>query len=297
MSTRNGKPQHEKVRELHDQLAEGVAALASDEDWRRWLDVAARFHDYSPTNTLLIMLQRPDATQVAGYRKWQELGRQVRKGERGIQIMVPSVRSCRPCDGDGELDGGKCAHCGGSGRLLRFRVGHVFDVSQTEGDELPAPPRLSMSRGSDPAGVYGALAELVRGEGYTVERGDPTEGAPGALGVTDHVARSVVVGAWLDDAQAARVLAHELAHVLLHNPETGRRDAREVIEVEAESTAYVVSRALGVEGSGDSFSLSYVTGWSGGDVAVVRGVAERVQDAARRVLEAVDVPDVELAAA
>src|SRR5689334_20232829 len=79
----------EKLAALHRQLAEQVAALAAGPEWRRWLDVAARFHNYSLNNTLLILAQRPAATQVAGYSLWQQLGRQVTKGERGIAILAP----------------------------------------------------------------------------------------------------------------------------------------------------------------------------------------------------------------
>ena len=84
--------QAKKLEDLHAQLTSQIAELASGADWKAWLSVAARFHSYSFGNTMLILAQRPDATQVAGYRAWQSLGRQVEKGERGIQILAPVTR-------------------------------------------------------------------------------------------------------------------------------------------------------------------------------------------------------------
>src|SRR3989442_1240099 len=85
----DGAERAEKVRALHEQLVEGVQALTSSEDWLRALETASRFHRYSARNVLLISLQRPSARRVAGYRTWQTMGRQVRKGERGIAILAP----------------------------------------------------------------------------------------------------------------------------------------------------------------------------------------------------------------
>jgi DNA primase len=84
--------QDRKLEELHSRLTDQIAQLTSGADWQAWLRVAARFHAYSFSNTLLIHAQRPDATRVAGYRAWQSLGRQVQKGQRGIQILAPVTR-------------------------------------------------------------------------------------------------------------------------------------------------------------------------------------------------------------
>ena len=91
----------DRVALLHDQLTASVEALVTSEDWRRMLDTASRFHQYSPANVLLILSQKPDATRVAGYKTWQSLGRQVKKGERGIGIFAPVGGPCRSCAGSG----------------------------------------------------------------------------------------------------------------------------------------------------------------------------------------------------
>src|SRR5665647_1550121 len=91
MSTRERTATEDKLEALHYQLIEAVAALATSEGWRRMLTIAARFHDYSPSNIFLIGMQRPDATRVAGFRTWKALGRHVNKGEHGVAILAPCV--------------------------------------------------------------------------------------------------------------------------------------------------------------------------------------------------------------
>src|SRR4051812_13836836 len=123
--------ERDKVTQLLERLQEGIAALVTGADWQRMMDVATRFHRYSMWNTVAILVQRPDATQVAGYTLWQRLGRQVRKGERGIKILAPCTYRR---DGD---DNDEAA------RVLRgFKVVHVFDVHQTEGLPLADVPAV-----------------------------------------------------------------------------------------------------------------------------------------------------------
>ena len=118
------------TEDVLDQLREGIATLTSSEKWTRWLQAQSRFHHYSFGNTLLILLQRPDATRVAGYRAWLQLRRQVRKGEKGIAILAPIANRIRVEDENGEEK-----VLAGSPRA--FRTAHVFDVAQTDGDDLP----------------------------------------------------------------------------------------------------------------------------------------------------------------
>src|SRR5438132_7155820 len=122
----------EKLRALHTQLEAAFAELVSSEVWARMLRVAARFHHYSPANVLLILRQRPDASRVAGYRTWQSLGRQVRRGERGIAILAPCSYKAR-LDEEHDRDDADDE----PRRVLRgFKVAHVFDIDQTDGDPV-----------------------------------------------------------------------------------------------------------------------------------------------------------------
>jgi antirestriction protein ArdC len=234
---------------------------------------AARFHHYSPNNVMLIMLQRPDATRVAGYRTWQSLGRQVRRGEHGIAILAPCKYKVRLTDADGVDNGEEGWRLGG------FTVEHVFDVSQTDGEPI-ADVRPDLLKGHAPEGLWDGLAQQVKAAGFTLERGD----CGGANGRTDYTVHTVRVRDDVDDAQAVKTLAHELGHVMLH--EGSLFLCRGVLEVEAESVAYIVSAACGLPT--DGYSLPYVALWAGGDVKKVQDTATRVMTAARAVLAALE---------
>ncbi len=283
----------DKLATLHEQIAEGVAALVESEGWRAMLDTAAKFHSYSLGNLLLIGAQAPQATQVAGFRSWQSLGRQVRKGERGIAILAPCTHRCKaadraepagpaaPAGQEPATSGGGVAPQGaGGGRQVRgFRVVHVFALHQTEGAPLPdVVPTLLV--GQAPAGLWDALEGQVLGHGYTVHRGDTGR----ANGWTDPTSRVVRVSSAVDDAQAVKTLIHELAHI-----EAGHvadlptyATCRGRCEVEAESIAYVVAASHGLDASG--YTFAYVAGWAGGDLTCVRQAAETVTKAARTIL-------------
>ncbi len=223
---------------------------------------------------------------MAGFRTWKSLGRQVRKGERGIGILAPCTyrpkTSATATDSAREQAkderGGEAAPAGGK-QLRGFRVVHVFDVAQTDGDPLPdvAPALLT---GQAPAGLWDDLADQVTGHGYTLERGD----CSGANGYTDPARRVVRVRADVDDAQAVKTLAHELGHIECGHVEDlpTYLTCRGRCEVEAESVAYVVAAAHGLDASG--YTFAYVAGWAGGDLTRVRQAAETVTKAARTIL-------------
>jgi hypothetical protein len=263
----------DKVSALHDRLTAELEALVTGDDWARFLTVAARFHSYSANNVLLILLQRPDATRVAGYRSWQRLGRQVNKGAKGIAILAPCVYRKRPVDEAEEADKPEIA------RVLRgFTVVYVFDEADTTGEAIPdVRPVLLDGEGS----LWDALAVQVASAGYSVSRGDC---AP-ANGYTRFADQAVVVDENLSGRQADKTLCHELGHVLLHDATRITTD-RDLAEIEAESVAYIVCNALGVETA--SYSLPYVANWAGGDMDKVRATAERVVRTAQAVLAAME---------
>jgi len=234
------------------------------------LIVAGRFHRYSANNVLLITLQRPDASLVAGYGTWKSVDRHVRRGERGIAILAPVISKVTDDRGDDEEQAPL--------RTLRgFRVVHVFDVSQTEGKPLPDTGPQLLAGGS-PHGLWDAMAAQVHAAGFTLDRGH----CGPANGYTDHLHRHVRVREDVSAAQASKTLAHELAHVLLHGPDEPLRP-REVAEVEAESVAYVVAAAAGLPT--ENYSVPYVAGWSAGDTDVLAEAATRVLTTARQIIE------------
>lgn len=284
-----------KVDALQQQLADQVETLADTDQWKAYLAFAAKFHTYSWGNQLLILAQRPDATQVAGYRKWQEMGRQVRKGEHGIKILAPRTGKCRDCDGTGGPDGLTCGRCHGSGRYLYFTTASVFDVSQTDGDELPDNPAVpELLQGEDEAGWYDRIAALLP-DGWALELGDTESDANGW---TRHDTRQVRIAETLSPAARVKTLVHELAHVKLHGPQVNYAAERGRCECEAESVAYVVLGALGIDSQ--DYSLGYVAGWTAGDADKVRATASAVTGAAREILDglfATDDADAEVAVA
>ena len=133
----------DRKAELLANLADGVTRLSNSESWQAWLTVQRRFHCYSWANAVLIALQRPDATQVAGFHAWLRLGRHVRKGEKGIAILAPIVSRTRVTDD--ELGDEKVL----AGSPRAFRITYVFDIAQTDGDEMPVVP-ISKLDGADP---------------------------------------------------------------------------------------------------------------------------------------------------
>ncbi|HET9733518.1 MAG TPA: ArdC-like ssDNA-binding domain-containing protein [Acidimicrobiales bacterium] len=270
----------DRLRELHTQLETAFADLVSSDDWARMLAVAARFHHYSPANVMLILHQRPDASRVAGYRAWQSVGRQVRRGEHGIAILAPCTYAGHHDDDEAEPGNEEPR------RVLRgFKVAHVFDLAQTEGDPLP-DVRPALLDGHAPAGLWEALAAQVTAAGFTLERGDCRP----ANGRTDYTIRTVTVRDDVSDAQAAKTLAHELAHVLLHDGTEYVLGCRGLVEVEAESVAYIVASASGL--ATDAYTVPYVAHWADGNSNAVKATAERVISTAHAILSAIDpVPD------
>ena len=281
---------HDKLTEAHERLAQAVADLVSGDDWQSFLALAAKLHGYSANNVLLILTQAPWATQVAGYRSWQQLGRQVRAGEKGISILAPCrYRSATDDDNDGDQSDDAASR---PGRLVvrGFRTVHVFDISQTDGPEVAEPPRPELLRGAAPAGLWDGLTTIVGDEGYTLERGD----CGGANGLTRFDARVVRIRDDVDDAQACKSLAHELGHILLHDGTEYATGCRGRAEVEAESVAYLVCAAAGL--NADSYAFAYVAGWSGGDTNAVHAAAERVLGCAHQIVRRLE-PNGEPAAA
>ncbi len=261
----------DKVAALHDRLAAQVEALVTGEDWARFLTVASRFHRYSPSNLWLIMAQRPDATNVAGFRTWASLGRHVVKGAKGIAILAPCTYRRSNTD---ERSGGDEP---GTARVLRgFKVVYVFDEADTAGDPIPdVRPVLLEGDGA----LWDGLAAQIRAAGFSVSRGD----CGAANGYTDFTNRAVVVADHLSGRQADKTLCHELAHVHMHDWGRAVGD-RHLDEIEAESVAYIVCNALGIDSA--SYSLAYVATWAGGDVDKIRRTAERVVTTAQAVLAA-----------
>jgi antirestriction protein ArdC len=247
-------------RELLDRLAREAQTLSESEGWLAWLDFARRFRSYSLRNQLLIASQCPQATRVAGYQTWRSLGRQVKRGQKGLSILAPTLRKV---ESDESADGATVP----SRTLTGFRVVHVFDVSQTEGDALPELVFPSVQ--AAPEHFY--ELETVAGElGLSVETVEPPgSGARGWINVEEKV---ISLARGFDLPSQTRTLLHELAHWFDAQGSGWPDSTRAERELVAESAAYLASRELGIDL--DDASVFYTMTW-GLDASVVPALAER----------------------
>ncbi len=254
--------------DLLTQLSDGIATLTDSVEWLRHLDAQSRFHRYSFGNVILIASQFPAASRVAGFRAWKKLGRTVAKGEKAIWILAPMI--VKKGDESDDL------------RVVRgFKRVPVFDISQTEGEELPAV--CHKLTGDEPLACFDRLHAVATSLGYSVE---PTELPDGVNGDCTFNLRRIRIEVRNASAQRAKTLAHEIAHALLHADQPDRQLA----ELEAESTAYVVCRCLGLDTG--SYSFGYVAIWAGGGEQAVAGIKAscgRIQGAAAAILDALEV--------
>lgn len=245
------------------QLDAGVAALCNSDQWQEYLDFSRKFYGYSARNTVLIHTQMRGASRVAGYHKWQVMGRQVKKGEKAIVILAPLIKKAEISAADGSSAAGTMEQETET-KLVGFRTVSVFDISQTEGE--PLPEVVTRLTGQAPEGVINRLETAIRDKGIVL-RYEPIPGSTNGYYVhgTKGGAGEIVVDADLAPAQRAKTLAHELAHSILHAEATTADTDRPVAEIEAESTAYIVMQELGIDSG--SYSFGYVASWGGGDHA------------------------------
>lgn len=254
-------------------LADGVDTLRTSDAWRAMLTWQSKFHRYSANNVLLIMLQCPTATRVAGYRRWIELGRQVRKDEKSIRILAPVIRKVHA---DPDDDTSPWVR-----RCVGFSVARVFDIAQTDGDPQPEVAPVPMT-GDAPEGMFGRLADwLAETGGWDVDRDDTGQ----AGGYTDPATHRIVIRNTDGGLEQLSTLVHEAAHALLHESTAEYVQHRGRAEVEAESVAFVVMTALGVDTSASS--LPYVAGWcETAEHDVLQATAATVLRTAHTLIEA-----------
>lgn len=280
-----GKGRDRRVREAVELLDAGVERILDGEEFKRYLAFAARFHSYSANNSLLILVQRPGATRVAGYRRWQELGRQVRCGEEGIRILAPIFRTVE------DEEGGEKTRI-----LCSFKVVKVFDVSQTDpipgADPLPEKPRpKALHSDSEIAKVLGeALLVFCASKGVPVSEDDVEldKLSPDANGVYLPRERRILVRSALSANGRTKTLTHELAHHLLHRDAGGTEADRPTFEVQAEGTAYAVLSYFGIDSS--EYSFAYVARWADSK-DMVKAALSDIQSTVRTIVEAVENRD------
>jgi antirestriction protein ArdC len=260
--------------EAREQLARAVEEMADSERFGAWLRARAAFHNYSYRNTLLIAQQCSEATQVAGYKAWQKLGRQVRKGERAIRIFAPCTRKVEDTSGDKSGDPRYA--------VTGFRLAAVFDVSQTDGEDLPTLEYRALD-GEAPEELVSLLHSRAAQAGLRVEIRTPeVRGANGCLHRSEGL---LVVAEGLSGAMQAKVIGHELGHAfdpwLAEHPDQYRAHRGDCESV-AESVAYVICARFGLDAG--RAAVGYVASWTSGDAERVRDLAERIDAAVAQIL-------------
>jgi antirestriction protein ArdC len=266
-------------RQDRERLEQAVRVLLTSQGWQRWVRVRSTngLSRYSLLNQLLIALQRPDATFVAGFRAFLSLNRYVRKGEKAMRILAPMpiTRSATPVTEDED-----------DARTI-FRAVPVFDVSQTEPipdqDTVALDPPREPVTGDSHAHLLPPLRQLATELGYGVRQAALDTSADGWC---DAEHREIVVNQRLSANGQVRVLVHELAHALgVGYREYGRRRA----EVLVDTVTYVVCGSVGLDVSGDS--VPYVAGWGeDGDLDAIREYAGTIDAIARRIEGALGEP-------
>lgn len=263
---------------LHATIADQVVSLRTSDTWVSYLNFISKFHSYSFRNTMLIRSQMPHATQVAGFRRWQELGRQVRKGEKSLKIFGYREHKIT-VDKDQEENQDPSTPQASPTRY--FPVLSVFDISQTDLVEGSEDQRLAKHlRGEDTTGLYEGLAAWMTSQGWKIHR----HGAGGANGYMDAKTKTIVIAPHLEPAQATKTLIHETAHALMHSKITDYQTHRGVYETEAESVAYVVAGAFGMDTS--AYSIGYVAGWANFDAETIEETGNRVLKCAHQLIDA-----------
>jgi N-terminal domain of anti-restriction factor ArdC len=252
----------QRIKQFVDELAAETDAVRASAMFQNYIEAMSRFHRYSWSNQLLILMQNPAAQHVAGYNTWLKMHRQVRKGEKGIAILAPVVVRVDAEDGQATR------------RLVNFRAEYVFDVSQTNGEPLPVQPDWKSTERR--AELHERLVVFAEHEGISVTTGTLPADARGAS-----MGGKIV----LIPEASTKTLLHEIAHELLHR--SGGADdvpSQQAREIEAETTAYVVCRHFGL---GDSKSPNYLALW-GADAAAIHGRLGRIQKAVSKIILAVD---------
>jgi ltrC-like protein len=294
----NGKNNAERMKEITDRLEAGIQALFESEQYKAYLTAMSKFHNYSFNNTLLIAMQKPDASLVAGFGKWRDsFERHVKKGEKGIKILAPSPYKVKKQMEKIDPTTQKPV-IGADGKPVTeereieipvFRIVTVFDVSQTEGKELPDIAVSELTGSVEQYQDFFAALEKASPVPIAFEN---IEG--GAHGYYHLEEKRIAIDEGMSELQTLKTAIHEIAHAKLHaidkdTPATEQADRpdRRTREVQAESVAYAVCQHYGLETS--DYSFGYVAGWSSGrELSELKASLETIHQAANELITDID---------
>lgn len=292
------RTEKQKVQEITDKLEEGLKELFESEKYKTYLSTMSKFHNYSFNNTLLIAMQKPEATLVAGYKAWQKnFERHVNKGEKAIRILAPAPYKIKeerdkldPVTGEMMFDeNGMPQKEQVEVTIPAFRAVSVFDVSQTDGKPIPeleAQELLSTVEGYEDF-VQALMNVAPVPIGFEDIPGD-------SKGYFHTEEKRIAVQENMSESQTLKTMVHEVAHFMLHNKEINRDDLieepakdRNTKEVEAESVAYTVCQHFGIDTS--DYSFGYIAGWSSGkDMKELKSSLDTIRKTASELITGIE---------
>lgn len=282
--------QADQLKEITDKLEQGVAEVFSSDKYKQFLDTMAKFPRYSVNNNILIMMQKPDAQICQSFTGWKEMGRFVKKGEKGIKIIAPAPytiqkeqekvdergRTVLDKDGEPVMESVEI-------KINAFKVVSTFDVSQTDGKELPS---LGVDELMGSVDGYGTFFEALKQSCPVPMTFENIEG--GAKGFYSQVEKRIAIQEGMSEVQTVKTAIHEMAHQKLHAIEHSDKNmSRNSKEVEAESVAYTVCQHYGIDTS--DYSFSYVAGWSEGkEMPELKASLDTIRRAASEMTSSID---------
>ena len=292
------RTEKQKVQEITDKLEEGLKELFESEKYKTYLSTMSKFHNYSFNNTLLIAMQKPEATLVAGYKAWQKnFERHVNKGEKAIRILAPAPYKIKeerdkldPVTGEMMFgENGMPQKEQVVVTIPAFRAVSVFDVSQTDGKPIPeleAQELLSTVEGYEDF-VQALMNVAPVPIGFEDIPGD-------SKGYFHTEEKRIAVQENMSESQTLKTMVHEVAHSMLHNKEINRDDLieepakdRNTKEVEAESVAYTVCQHFGIDTS--DYSFGYIAGWSSGkDMKELKSSLDTIRKTASELITGIE---------
>ena len=262
-----------KLEEIKNKTNEAVSYLVAaleagqSDVLTQYLNAMARFHNYSFGNIMLIARQKPQATNVAGIRTWNSLGRFVKRGEKGILILAPMIGRKKTGVAESTADAKE-----NSSQLCGFRAVYVFDVSQTEGKDLPALTEVQ----GDVSGYRERLVKFVESQNVTLNYSERIAPARGLS-----FGGKITLLSGMQPAEEFSTLVHEIAHEMLHRGERRTVTTKQVCETEAEAVAFVVCQSVGLQTG--TASADYIQLWHG-DAKLLQESLEVVQRTAAVIL-------------
>ena len=289
---------NEKIKEITDRLEQGIQDLFDSDRFKEYLQVMSKFHDYSFNNTLLIAMQKPDATFVAGYTSWKkDYGRQVVSHAKSIKVLAPSpykvkreVDKIDPTTNKPVIGkDGKPVKEETEITVPAFKVVSVFDVSQTEGKELPTIGVDELTGDVEQYADFFKATEQASPAPVGFEKIES-----GAKGYYSQTEKRIAINEGMSELQNLKTLIHEIAHAKLHDidlnapaKEQADRPDRRTREVQAESIAYAVCQHYGLDTS--DYSFSYVAQWSSGrELAELKASLEKIRSTASELIKEID---------